>query len=220
MSSDQFMNNPEDQLDLSDLKNEIKMVKNPIEPAIELTPGLEEMLLNEISLGVSFDGAAKFCGILPTTLHKWMQLGIEQGPGSKYYDFVVKINQLRGRTERALMAKLLSITLDKDNHDWKPIPKVLSMIFPEQYGKGSKVENRIETTINNDNRSVIVTNDQLRNASPEYRNLVVRKTREQLGLPPSVYDNVAETEQVNVGYWLETEKKEKEMADELYLDDL
>lgn len=194
---------------------------NILEPVgIELTPGLQELLIKQIQIGVSVDMAAKFCGILPTTVRTWMMLGIEQGPGSKYYDFVVEVNRVQATTQRAISAKFLKYVLDPDKDpDWRAYPQALKTFFKEEFGTGSAVDNRIQTTINT-GPVAIVTSEQLNGASPEYKNMVIKKARESMGLPSSVYDHSKKAPNLNVTSWLEEEAKEKAMEEELNLDDL
>lgn len=192
---------------------------NVLAPHLELTPGLQALFIEQVKVGASDSIAAKFCGILPSTVEKWILIGLQEGPGSIYYEFMVEVNRWRATTQRSLILKMVSYALSPEG-DPRFIPKVLDTLYASEFKPGSKVDNRVQTIINQP--KVIITSDDLKGASPEYKNNIIRNTREQMGLSASVYDEGEEDEddEINPSKWLEEERQELAMRAELDLTDI
>lgn len=200
-------------------KDEDLVKSNTLAPHVQLTPGLQALFIEQVKMGASDAIAAKFCGLLPSTVERWMVLALEEGPGSPYYEFMVEVNRWRATTQRSLILKMVSYALSPEG-DPRFIPKVLTTLYGDDFKPGSKVDNRVQTIINQP--KVIITSDDLKGASPEYKNSIIRSTREQMGLSASVYEEGEEEDddEINPSKWLEDERQELMMRDELDLSDM
>ena len=102
----------------------------------KLTPELQERIVKDISLGVSYVDASGACGIDYDTFNRWMKRGQDEARG-KYFEFYGAVTTAKS-TAFANFTKV--ITKASMDGEWRAALEYLKRHDPDNWGDSNKLD--------------------------------------------------------------------------------
>lgn len=104
-----------------------------------LTPGVRAKLVEAILDGLSHTQAARYAGINPNTLTKWIRKGEAARSGAEH-DLVRIIEVAEAQLERALVVAIKTAAF---GGDWRAAEALLKRRFPDRWGDRQRIDHHV-----------------------------------------------------------------------------
>lgn len=102
----------------------------------KLTPQLQEIIGNNITLGMPLKFAAEAAGITEVTFYNWLKRGEAESKG-QFFEFAEHVKACKAK---AVQLHLKLITKAATDGSWQASAWILERRYPEEFGRKDRLE--------------------------------------------------------------------------------
>lgn len=145
-------------------------------------PEIVEKLLGAIAEGNYYDTACAYAGINYTTMQTWIKKGIEEGPESPYYHFLMQIKKAEQEAEMGMVKQWKKHMPE----DWKAIATFMERRWKQKWGRNSNIviDQNVQGEVKHVNEYRCHVIQELI-SDPEFANRIADNFRQRLGTSSS-----------------------------------